>query len=297
MSESVDEIATAAGSYAELERRFVDWAQGQAALRAAVVVGSRARAEPVHPLSDLDLVVFTTMPEVYAATSDWLSALGPLWLAVRNDTGGGDPEWLAIYAGGLKADFVLVATAEAASLPDRMRATPYRNVYRRGVRTLFNRGGASDLPDELLQTPLRQPDPPTPAQFTAAVHAAWYAADRAARMLARGDLWRAKQQVDGSLKQALLQMLAWHSRSMPGKTSATWDDGRYLGEWAEPAAVQEIPDTFAAYEAGDMWRALFATLALYQRLAREAAAKLGYAYSGNTEAALLNWLHRVEEAR
>ena len=293
----MDGAVTAAGSYAELERRFVDWAQGQAALRAAVVVGSRARAEPVHPLSDLDLVVFTTTPQVYAATSDWLSALGPLWLAVRNDTSGGDPEWLALYAGGLKADFVLAPTPETASLADRMRATPYRNVYRRGVRTLFNRGGAGDLPDDLMQTPLREPDPPPPMQFTAAVQAAWYAADRTARMLARGDLWRAKQQVDGTLKQALLQMLAWHSRSMPGRTQATWDDGRFLNTWAEPAAVEAIPDAFGAYAASDMWRALFATLALYHRLAREAAANWGYAYPTQTEADLLHWLRRVEESR
>lgn len=231
--------------YAALERRLIAWAQTQPALRAAVVVGSRARSGPAHPLSDLDCVLFTTTPEAYAGVDGWLRALGPLVLAVRNATGAGDPEWLALYAGGFKADFVLRPTPENASLADRMRASPYRRVYQRGVRALFNHGGAPDLPADWLAEPVAPPARPSADEFAAEVQGAWYAADRAARMLARGDLWRAKQQVDGALKQRLLQMLAWHAAARPDdgpdERPAIWDDGRYLSAWAEAAAVRALP--------------------------------------------------------
>lgn len=282
--------------YTALERRFVAWAQTQPALRAAVVVGSRARPEPPDPLSDLDLVVFTTTPETYAGRN-WLSALGPLWLAVRNTTGAGDPEWLALYAGGFKADFVLTRTPESASLADRLRATPYRRVYQRGVRALFNHGGALDLPTDWVAGPLAAPPPPSAAEFAEEVQAAGYAADRAARMLARGDLWRAKQQVDGALKQRLGQMLAWHAAAHPGDRPPPWDDGRYLSAWAEAEALAALPGTFGDYSVAGLWRALTATLDLYHRLARETAARWGYAYAAGAEAQLTAWIARVRRGR
>ena len=284
---------TPPSDYAALEARFLAWAAAQPALRAAVVVGSRARPEPPHPLSDLDLILFTTTPAVFAAASDWLAALGPIWTAVRNDTGGGDPEWLVLYAGGLKADFVLTPTPESASLADRLRASPYRNVYRRGVRVLYNHRGPPALPAEWLRAPLDPPLLPDQAAFTAGLHAAWYAADRAARLLARGDLWRAHQQVDSALKQALLQMLAWHAHARPGAPARTWDDGRDLARWADPAAFAALPAAFAAHAGPDLWRALFATLALFHRLARETAQSLRYPYPAETEAAVLDWLRQV----
>lgn len=280
-------------SYAALEGQFVAWAQTQPALRAAVVVGSRARPGPVSAVSDLDLVVFATDRDPYVSSPAWLRALGPLWLAVRNDTGGGDPEWLALYADGFKADFVLTRTAENSSLADRLRASPYRNVYRRGVRALFNHGGALDLPVELRDRPVDPPARPGAAEFTTAVEAAWYAADRAARMLARGDVWRAKQQVDGALKQRLLQMLAWQAQARPGEPPQTWEDGRYLDDWADAEARRALPATFGAYDALDLWRALAATLALYHRLARATAGLFGYSYAAGTEAQITAWIEQL----
>ena len=280
--------------YAELEQRFAAWAQTQPALRAAVVVGSRARPALPDPAADLDLVLFTTTPAAYADSGAWLSALGPVWLAVRNATGRGDAEWLVVFAGGFKADFVLLPTVPDASLAERLQASPYRNVYRRGVRAVFNQGGAAELPAEWLAEPLTVTGAPDEVIFRQAVEAAWYAADRAARMLARGDLWRAKQQVDGALKQRLLELLAWHAAARAEAGRVIWDDGRHLGEWAEAEALAALPETFGAYAAADLWRALWATLALHERLARETAATLGLKYDEALAADLRAWWQRLE---
>ena len=51
-------------SMEQLEQRFAAWAQTQPDIRAAFVVGSRARTDhPADQWSDLDIMVVTTRPE------------------------------------------------------------------------------------------------------------------------------------------------------------------------------------------------------------------------------------------
>src|SRR3712207_4474218 len=55
---------------------FVAWAERQAPVRAAAVVGSRARTDrPADEWSDLDLVVVVTDPQPYLTTTDWLAQI------------------------------------------------------------------------------------------------------------------------------------------------------------------------------------------------------------------------------
>lgn len=62
---------------AEIETRFVAWATADPAIRAAVVIGSRARVDhPADAFSDLDLVAITTAPERLLDRTDWLRQLG-----------------------------------------------------------------------------------------------------------------------------------------------------------------------------------------------------------------------------
>ena len=91
-----------------IQARVVAWARTQPAIRGAVVVGSRAHSTPAtDEWSDLDLILFSTEPDAYAADGSWLARFGPVWLTQLEHTGRGEPEWYALYAGGLKADFVL----------------------------------------------------------------------------------------------------------------------------------------------------------------------------------------------
>jgi hypothetical protein len=54
--------------------------------------------------------------------------------------------------------------------------------------------------------------------------------------------------------------------------------------------IRQSPHTFAAYEAGDLWRALFATLDLFRRLAVETAERLDYSYPTLAEQRVRQWL-------
>jgi aminoglycoside 6-adenylyltransferase len=97
-------------------------------------------------------------------------------------------------------------------------------------------------PDQLL---------PTPDEFLAAVHGFLIEAGRTARMLKRGERWPAKMSCDGDLKQHLLEMITWHAGTH-GAGHGTWHGGRFLEEWADPRALEALPETFAAYDADDL---------------------------------------------
>ena len=72
-----------AQAYEHLIAKFVPWAQAREDIRAAVVIGSRARGanHPADEFSDLDIILVVTDPQSYIAAGGWVEAIGHPWLA------------------------------------------------------------------------------------------------------------------------------------------------------------------------------------------------------------------------
>ena len=92
-------------AYQALEDAVAAWAQSQPDILAVIVIGSRARLDhPADEFSDLDLMLYVQQPGLYARQRAWLDDFGQV-LAASMGFAGSDPEWLVVYAGGIKADF------------------------------------------------------------------------------------------------------------------------------------------------------------------------------------------------
>jgi aminoglycoside 6-adenylyltransferase len=294
-----------AAAYAQLLDRFVAWAQSQPDIRAALLVGSRARAErPADEWSDLDIIVLATRPERYLAETDWVANVGTPWLTFIEKTGD-ERERRVLFAGGLDVDFALIPSRKAQQLllllrlqrrfPPLLRLLPqgmarqfrqgladFADIARRGVRILLDKDGiAADL--ALVTAETVPPRPPTQNEFLEVVNDFWYHTVWTAKKLQRGELWVAKSCGDGYLKRLLLQMLEWHARATHGWDYDTWHDGRFLEQWADPRAVQGLRQAFAHYDEDDVGRALLATMDLFRWLATETARQLGYPYPAAAE--------------
>ena len=64
-------------NYERLETGISNWAKEQDPVRAAVVIGSRAREDRTPDAwSDLDLMLFVTDPQRYVEDTSWLAAFG-----------------------------------------------------------------------------------------------------------------------------------------------------------------------------------------------------------------------------
>ena len=279
-------------AYSQLERQLIAWARTQPAIRAVIVVGSRARS--VHPAdewSDLDLVIFASDAAIYLRDAVWLSTFGTVVAAVSHSFGQRDREWIVLYANGTKLDaaFLSIDLAATPTLQAMLAAFPYPTVLQRGVRVLVDgTGTASELHLPQVDTP-RLPDQ---AEFTAALNQMWFDAIRTAKFIHRSDLWRAKQVCDGDLKQHLLTLLEWQAVAQSDQHDS-WYDGRFMAEWADRTALAALPTTFAAFDNADLARALFATLELFRQIARQVAQRLKLVYPYEADQTVDDLIHAM----
>jgi len=262
--------------YDRLIERFVAWADSAENIRAAFVIGSRARSDhPADEWADLDVFLLARDPRPYLAGADWLCKIATPWLTFLERTPEGDAhERRVLFEGGLDVDFLPTSLASFEQMLREGFPSVEADMLRRGVRVLVDKEG---LAARLAAVQL---GPPPGAQRTAlefanVVNDFWYHAVWTAKKLRRGELWWAKSCCDGYLKGLLLQMIEWQARA--GGTEV-WMRGRFLEEWADPRALAALPGIYAHYGAEDVWRALLATMDLFRWLALETAARLGYAY-------------------
>jgi len=267
-------------AYQLLAEKFAQWAQGEGGIRAALMIGSRARADhPADQWADLDLIVVAADPGPYLASSAWLSAIAVPWLTFIETSGDGRVlERRALFEGGLDVDFAFLPLEMARQMAQFGLPPDVADMFRRGARLLLDKDDLFASIMDLAGAPLPPVSPPSPDEFMNLVNDFWYHAVWSAKHLRRGELWWAKSGCDDHMKYLLRRMLEWHARLRHGPEHDTWLRGRFLEEWADPRAVKELHQTFAHYDAQDIWRALFATMDLFRWLSYEAAGSLGYGY-------------------
>jgi aminoglycoside 6-adenylyltransferase len=256
-------------TYEQLESRIATWSENQPDIRAVIVVGSRARGD-ADRWSDLDLLLFTRDRARYADPA-WLQAFGDVWLTYLDQAGPGDPEWFAIYDGGLKVDIVLIQVEDSAlNLETLLRQFPYQAVFARGIKVLFDQyEQARSVPPKTVD----QPEPPSAAIFDHVVSGFLLESITTAKFIARGDYWRAQHWVAHDLRPRLLKLIEWHAYGQD-----TWYDGRFIDAWADSRILSMLPQTFALYKQESLIMALKTMLDLFRLLGEESAARFNFTY-------------------
>lgn len=281
-------MAETGALYGALIDRFTGWAGQQADIRAAVVIGSRARTNrPADEWSDLDVLLITTDPDRYVQTAAWLSEMGKVWLTFLEASPAGAKERRALYAPGLDVDYIPLhpeACRQILQLPQ------IASVLHRGYQVLLDKDGMFAG----LQVPPPQPaSRPTQAEFDQIVGDFLYHAVWVAKKLRRGEKFTALGSLGGGMKWLLLRMIEWHARATQSPAPDTWHDGRFLEQWADSAVLEDLPGTFASYEEADLWRALQASVRLFRRLAKETAARSELTYPDAGDASVVAFLEEL----
>lgn len=278
-------------TYEDLIERYTAWAEATEDVRAALILGSRARSDhPADEWADLDILVFARNPEQFIQSAEWAMDIAPAWLSFIERTGDGKSwERRTLYAGGLDVDVALDPAEWLQGFLGEELPADVVDIVRRGVRILVDKEGMlAQLLQRTLPNTTLNPQP-SEAEFVNATSDFWYHTLWSVKHLRRGELWFAKGCVDGYMKGHLQRMLEWHARAQKGEKYDTWLRGRFLDEWADPLARQALPSIYAHYNADDIARALIATMALYRWLEDEAALAWGYSVprEGEDEAAKL----------
>jgi aminoglycoside 6-adenylyltransferase len=293
----------------QLEERFVAWANSRSDIRAAIVVGSRARVErPADEWSDLDIVFFTNNPQYYLSQTDWLKSISnPLLTFVQNTPVGGQRERRVLFDSGLNVDFTIVSYTEAKLLvrfmrlrkrfPQLLQLLPkeksrkmmrkiadFAGLIRRGMRVLVDKDGVTVHLPLINDGSFSSLSPkPSQSEFLAVLNEFWYFAVLMTKKLRRGELWTASRINNCSMKGLLLQMLEWHARAINNWDYDTWHAGSFIEHWADPRAVNSLSNVFAHYDKEDLRNSLWATMDTFRWLAVETAAHLKFPYPTVTD--------------
>ena len=296
-----------------LEEKFVAWARERDDIRAVLVVGSWARTDhPADEWSDLDIGFTTTQPQRYLASNDWLAEIASVWVVYPDPVGitrhvlfegGLDASFAPIAHNTLKLAVRFVPALRRAPLPAALRNPIEREIasaaeyVSRGVRVILDKDRMAQK-FLALMPPQRPVSAPQEQEYVDTVNEFWFEAVWTAKHLRRGEVWRAKcVSLDGRMKSLLLRMMEWHAFAARGPANNTWEDGRFLEEWADPRAIRELTSAFAHYDADDVARALIATMDLFRWLAIETAQRLAYHYPAASDANVTDWVNTCLQER
>ena len=272
--------------YETIERNFITWAQTVEDIRAAFIVGSRARMDhPADEWSDLDIIFFTSKQKDYLTDNEWLKKIGDIWTSFASQTAGGDLELLTLFEGGWQVDFVI------HSLDDLKHIVKNKIVpknFNRGVKVIIDK---DQVAENVMPLSFMAPKgiALSEEKFIEAVNQYWFIALYTAKQILRNELWVAKVR-DSNLKEYLLQMIEWHEKVINGTDYDTWHAGRFLCEWTSEEIKAELYNSFAHFDRSDSWNALIATTALFTRLSHTIAEKMNYSYPYDLEIHINDWL-------
>lgn len=269
--------------------RFLAWAEAQEDVRTVLMIGSQAREDhPADSWSDVDLVVAVRATRPFLESSDWYEQLGEVWVSHLEPTALGDViERRVMFADASDFDFVIVRESD---LPLHIQHPQIIGMIRRGMRVLLDK----DRMMFRITLPIPRPQqyqPPTEAEYLNVVSDFWYHAAWTAKKLLRGEVWTAKACCDGYMKRLLLRMMEWHTHTVLPGSSDTWFNGRFLEEWGDRRALDQLRDTFARYDNDDVRRALVETMQLFRWLAKETATQLTYPYPVWGDEQVTQWVY------
>jgi len=274
------------GNYRELVDRFIRWGEKCDSLRAALVIGSQARADHrADENSDLDLLMIVDNPACFLSSDQWLKEIGDFFFSFTENTLEGAVERRVLFDNALDVDFVLFSSSNAGVLISGLAA----DILRRGHCILIDK---IKLRDQLAPLAMEEQafSFPNEKEFVNKVNDFWYHAVWTAKKLKRGELWTAKFCVDSHMKRNLLAMVECYAKAMHGAEYNTWHNGRFMEEWAEAWIVEKLSLCFSLYSEESIIAALKSTMGLYRAIAVEVAGMRGFSYPTEADAYAAAWV-------
>lgn len=258
------------------------WAESQDSVRAMLLTSTRAIPHAhVDVFSDYDVVLVVRDIHPFFEDRTWLQDFGSVLVSYWDPIHPA-PEYgieqagnVIQYADGLKIDFTLWPVA----LMQRIAADPLLPAdLDVGYAILVDKDhvtGGMQAPTYSVYIPTR----PTNEMYQTAVEDFFSDVPYVAKCLWRDELLPAKWCLDYDMKHIYLRrLLEWrmehdHHWSMPAGAL-----GKGLKRHLPPDIWAQLEGTYAGAGIGENWAALFATIALFRRVAIEVADQLGYSY-------------------
>jgi aminoglycoside 6-adenylyltransferase len=263
-------------------QQLIHWAEHQALVRAMLMTSTRAIPHgSVDALSDYDIILVVTDIQPFFEDRSWLNNFGEVLVAYWDPIYELAPYGIEIvgnviqFADGLKIDFtlwpvdILRQIIEGPALPDELDA---------GYAILADK----DYLAEALQPSTYTayiPQQPSNEIYQRIIEEFFSDVPYVAKCLLRNELLPMKWALDYDMKHVyLLQMLEWRVECDHNWSQTVGSLGKGLKKRLPPDIWAQLEASYAGAGIEENWESLFRTIALYRRVAREVADKLGYTY-------------------
>lgn len=267
---------------------IVEWAELEKYIRVLLLVGSRARNEPVDVLADFDISVFTETHNPYTPSNQWLAEIGKVWVCVPEKFDREDeiiPTRLVIFDGGIKVDFAFYGLHVLDELGDGDEMDT-------GFKVLLDKDGTTQRFKPPTFGKLKHAKP-SESEFVNLVNEFWFETYYAGKYLKRDELWLAKS-IDCNLRAFLLKMIEWHEQSKHDWDYETYYLGKNMKLWVSADTWESLHQTFARFDSSDSWKSLFATMNLFRCLATETAEILEFSYPEEVDRNLTEFISQIK---
>ena len=275
-------------------KKLTEWGRTQPSVRALILTSSRARPEAAADLlSDYDLVLVVRDLPRFEKEDAWISDYG------RPIARWGDQSTIyglttlfrgVLYEDYVKIDYsvwpdaVLERISAEAHLPDSLDV---------GYQVLLdkdNRTSRWKLPSYMAHVPGR----PTEAEYLSLIGEFWWEATYVARSLWREDPVFAKFSLDYQIKlEVMRRMLEWRMEIEHDWRIRPGVHGRNLNRLLPADIWEQWSRTYVGSDVAENWVALFRTIELFRRVAREVGAALGYTYPKQMDDEVAAYLNAV----
>lgn len=285
--------------YEQLIARFTRWAENVQDIRAAIIIGSRARTQrAADEWADLDLIVVTNDPQRYISSQDWIREMGnPIVTFIEETAGGDEKERRVLYEGMLDVDFAIFPTSRGQMLQGDVNQVPVAvktqlaNALGRGMRVIVDKDDIEPKLRSLVASiGTSSYISPTEDEFLDVVNDFLYHSVWTAKHIRRGELWWASTCINCHLAHLMLRMTEWHAHATQDPGCDTWFRGRFLEEWADPRVLEALGASFTHYDENDAQESLLASMSSFTQIAAKTAEILGYSYPKHEDEQITKWI-------
>ncbi|MFV0395521.1 MAG: aminoglycoside 6-adenylyltransferase [Coprobacillaceae bacterium] len=271
--------------YKEFEDKFKKYAKDNTNIRAALVMGSRARKNhPADQWSDLDILVYCQNPKTELMDASWLDGFGKVVTTVISKTAVGDEERLTLFDGGYQVDTVYYNLEGLQVLAD---AETIYGALARGAYVIVDKDNKFiNFEDKNFNLNLKNTINEEP--FINLVNMFWFLSMYIAKQALRDNLWTAKN-AESDLRNILLQIIEWHEKMNHNDNYDTWYGGKFINEWAQSNIIEDIKNIFSGYSKEEILTETKACMQLFKRLSIEIKENYNYQYPYDLMESVMSW--------
>jgi aminoglycoside 6-adenylyltransferase len=277
-------------------KKITEWAESKPDIRAVLLTSSRANPDAIiDEFSDYDVIVAVDDIRLYLYDESWLEDFGKVLMVyrdpVRFEYGFKRFTRVTYYWDYSRIDYTIWPVGLLQYVAGMTELPPYLDD---GYKILLDKGNiAKEMRPPTYQAFI--PKPPTEKEYLEIIDDFYNEVMYVAKSIRQDNIFAIKLNMDHWMKQAYLRtMLEWLMEIENSWKIKAGAYGKGLKKLIRPELWEELESTYVGADKGENWEALFKTIFLFSKVAREVGEKLGYPYPEDMEKRVVEYAQKVK---